>query len=368
MYKGEGAGRHSMNKARGAGHQGMYKYEGAGRRGTYKAEGAGRQGMYKAEGAGSHDQVWPETCGKARKMNVRHIMMEGDLNKDEDVGHQGTNKTKGAGRQGMYKAEGTGHQGTYKDEGASRQGMYEARGAGHQGTYKAEGAGRQGTYKDEGAGHHNMNKAEGAGRSGMYKDEGAGQEKEVRRIKGGGKRASWWVKVDVGGEELDLYCDTGSNITIITPAMYKKSMGRVVATKSYLRAWGSDDYLDTKDMFKTTLTTSSGATKRTWVYVVAGARPEPLLGDHNTDLGIISFHPEGRQHQGSDDDDESYEDVMNVSIPAKLRKAGKEGVTERPPLHKVRTKGKEEAARIVNRYKGPVFTDRVGKMKMEAVH
>ena len=129
------------------------------------------------------------------------------------------------------------------------------------------------------------------------KGEGAGRAKEVRRIKGGGKRASRWVKVDVGGEELDLYCDTGSNITIITPAMYKESMGKVVAARSYLRAWGSDDYLDTKGMFKTTLTTSSGALKRTWVYVVAGARPEPLLGDHDAeDLGIISFHPEGRQH------------------------------------------------------------------------
>ena len=58
---------------------------------------------------------------------------------------------------------------------------------------------------------------------------------------------------------------------------------------------------------------------------------------------------------------------MNISIPAKLRKAGKEVITERPPLHKVKTKGKEEATKIVNGYKGSVFTDRVGKMKMEAV-
>ena len=99
--------------------------------------------------------------------------------------------------------------------------------------------------------------------------------------------------------------------------MYKRSMGKVVAAKSYLMAWGSDDYLDTKGMFKTTLTTSSGATKRTWMYMVARVRPEPLLGDHNEeDLGIISFHPEGRPHKGSDEDDEIYEDVMNVSIPA----------------------------------------------------
>ena len=93
---------------------------------------------------------------------------------------------------------------------------------------------------------------------------------------------------------LDLYCNTGGNITIIAWAMYMETMGKVVAAKSYLRAWDSDKYLDTKGMFKTTLTTSSGAKKRTWLYVVAGVRPEPLLGDHDAeDLGIISFHPKG---------------------------------------------------------------------------
>ena len=46
-------------------------------------------------------------------------------------------------------------------------------------------------------------------------------------------------------------------------------------------------------MFKTTLNRASGATKRTWVYVVAGARPEPRLGDHDIkDLGIVSFNPD----------------------------------------------------------------------------
>ena len=40
-----------------------------------------------------------------------------------------------------------------------------------------------------------------------------------------------------GGKELDLYSDMGSNITIIKPAMYRRSMGKVVAAKSYLRAW-----------------------------------------------------------------------------------------------------------------------------------
>ena len=132
-----------------------------------------------------------------------------------------------------------------------------------------EGAGRNG----------DMYKGGGAGLNAMVKDEGAGRNKAVRRIKGGGRRAMRWVKVNLGGEEINLYCGTGSNITIITPEMYKESMGKVVTARSYLRARGSTEYLDTKGMFKTTLTTASGATKRTWVYVVAGARPEPLLGN-----------------------------------------------------------------------------------------
>ena len=76
----------------------------------------------------------------------------------------------------------------------------------------------------------------------------------------------------MGGEKVELYCDTGSNITIITPDMYEKGIGKEVAARSHLRAWGSDKYLDTKGMFKTTLTTSSGTTKRTWGYVVGGGK------------------------------------------------------------------------------------------------
>ena len=81
---------------------------------------------------------------------------------------------------------------------------------------------------------------------------------------------------------------------------------------------------------------------------MAGARPEPLLGDHDAeDLGIISFNPEGHSPE-EEQEGEIFEDVNNVSIPAMLRKAGKEVITERPLLHKVNTKGKEEANRIVN--------------------
>ena len=109
-------------------------------------------------------------------------------------------------------------------------------------------------YVDGGAGLNAKEKVEGAGRSG-----------EVRRIKRGGRRATGRVEVNLGGEEMNLSCDTGSNITIITPEMYKESMGKVVAARRYLRTRGSAEYLDTKGMFKTTVTTATGATKRTWV-------------------------------------------------------------------------------------------------------
>ena len=60
----------------------------------------------------------------------------------------------------------------------------------------------------------------GAGLSAKVKDEGTGRNGVVRRIKGGGRRATGWVKVNLGGEEMNLYRGTRSSITIIAPDMY----------------------------------------------------------------------------------------------------------------------------------------------------
>ena len=101
------------------------------------------------------------------------------------------------------------------------------------------------------------------------------------------------------------------------------------------------------------------------MYVVAGARPEPRLGDHDTkDLGNVSFNPDRRSLQGNGGD-ESHENVRNISTSATLRNAGKEVVTERPPLHRAKTKGKEGANQNGNGYKGLVVTDSVGRRKIE---
>ena len=112
----------------------------------------------------------------------------------------------------------------------------------------------------------------------------------------GNERHSRWVTIRLGHKrkETRLFCDTGSNLTIIPPELYRPSMGKVVKATSKLRAWGTDKYLETLGMFKMTLEVVNGGKKETWVYIMQGYKPEPLLGDHDADdLGIITFNPEG---------------------------------------------------------------------------
>ena len=130
--------------------------------------------------------MWPGTSGKARKRNVRRITDEGgDLDHDIVVGNY---KDEGAGRDDAEGGD-LDHNfvmGNYKDEGAGR---HEAEGGdlGHDFVV--------GNYKDKGAGWNVRGHDFVVSNS---KGEGAGRAKEVRRIKGGGKRASRWVKVDMG--------------------------------------------------------------------------------------------------------------------------------------------------------------------------
>jgi hypothetical protein len=66
--------------------------------------------------------------------------------------------------------------------------------------YKDGGAGLSTKMEDEGAGRKDDEyKDEGAGQGAKKKDEGAGRCKEVRSIRGGGRRATRWVKVNLGG-------------------------------------------------------------------------------------------------------------------------------------------------------------------------
>ena len=183
---------------------------------------------------------------------------------------------------------------------------------------------------------------------------------EIRQVQQArpGKKRSRHVWVRLGGHRVKLYCDTGSRLTIIPPELYREEMGEVVAARCHLRAWGSDKYLDTKGMFKTTIKAAGGANKVTWVYVVGGTRPEPLLGDEDAeDLGVISFHPEGRQETV----------IKNISVPDRLRKTGITVDTEKKKLYNIPEAGRTEAAHIVHEYTGSVFTDRIGNMQVPPI-
>ena len=68
--------------------------------------------------------------------------------------------------------------------------------------------------------------------------------------------------------------------------MYRPSMGKVVEANCKLRAWGTTTSLDVKGMFRTKISTKKGAERYSWVYVVGGHKPEPLLGDKD----VTGYH------------------------------------------------------------------------------
>lgn len=110
------------------------------------------------------------------------------------------------------------------------------------------------------------------------------------------KRRSCWVRLSMGGRRVKLFCDTGSRYMIIPPELYQDKICKLEEVDCNLRAWGADTPLDVKGLFEIKLLTKLSAAKTTKVYVVAGTRPEPLLGNSDAeDLGIISFNTEGRR-------------------------------------------------------------------------
>ena len=171
------------------------------------------------------------------------------------------------------------------------------------------------------------------------------------------------VKVEVGGTPIDLYCDTGSRYTIIPPDMYSRKMGKLVPADCHLRAWGATAYLDTKGMVHTTLRTPRGAHTQTKVYIVAGTRPEPLLGAKDAeDLGIIQFNPQGRPPT------DRTPEVRHIKcIAEKLRQSGVPVKATKAKDQRAETPDRREALTIISRYSGTVLTERIGCMKIPPV-
>ena len=158
-----------------------------------------------------------------------------------------------------------------------------------------------------------MYKAKGAGCQGMFKDEGAGRQ-SVYKAQGTGRQGTYKAE---GAGRRNKYKAEG--------------VGR--------QGMNKDEGAGRQGTFK-----GGGAGRQ-------------------DNRAPTDFYQAGTK-QG---DFYQYEDDSNVSTTTKLRKAGEEVITERHPQHKVKTKGKEEATGVVNRYKRPVFMDKEGQMKMEAM-
>ena len=222
---------------------------------------------------------------------------------------------------------------------------------------------------------------------------GVNSVRQVQSNRGNNK----WVVMTMGDRKISLFSDTGSRYTIIPPEFYHHKMGKLLKPNTTLRAWGSKFSLDVRGMFYTTLVTEKGARKYTVVYVVAGYRPEALLGDGDAeDLGIISFHRQGRDPtekelqrlanqvkvnpirklvgpekvQGTDSSDTIplTAAVKPGSIAEKIRlRLGVRVVTNRPPPEPIPAEELAKVLQLVEEFTGTVFTNKIGCMKTSPV-
>ena len=70
--------------------------------------------------------------------------------------------------------------------------------------------------------------------------------REIKTIRGGGRRDTRWEKVNEGGEELNKEGDTGSNSNSIKPATYRQHRDKRVGASSNHKRGGPPEYLGTK--------------------------------------------------------------------------------------------------------------------------
>ena len=241
---------------------------------------------------------------------------------------------------------------------------------------------------------HRVGRIEVWGSSSRAQDRGGADS--IKQV-GSNKGTNKWVTITMGDRKMNLFSDTGSRYTIIPPEFYHHNMGKLLKSDTTLRAWGSKYSPDVRGKFHTTLVTKKGARKDTWVYVVAGYRPEALLGDVDAeDLGIISFHRQGRDPTekelqlrdkqrkvnpikkltGSEEGRETSSSetipltsaVKPGSIAEKIRnRLGVIVVTNRPPPEPIPAKEFAKVLQLVEEFTGTVFTDKIGCMKTSPV-
>ena len=146
------------------------------------------------------------------------------------------------------------------------------------------------------------------------------------------------VRVKVGDVETDMFADSGADVSIVPSTWFQKGMGTLQPTKDILTPYGSEATeeagLKVEAKFRTLITTKKGARCWCWVYVVNSKQPiQPLLGDDAaTELGFLTFKPDGRQPTDEEREGEEIlmlngieeavkeEEIMKVSQNVKIGK------------------------------------------------
>ena len=71
--------------------------------------------------------------------------------------------------------------------------------------------------------HHDRHAGDLTRKGARKRGEDAGRSREVRSIRGGGRRIIALVREYLGGEEMERKCDTGSITDITTPGTHKEA-------------------------------------------------------------------------------------------------------------------------------------------------
>ena len=125
-------------------------------------------------------------------------------------------------------------------------------------------------------------------------------------------------------------------------------------------------------MVRATIHTKKGAYTRSWIYVVGGHNPEPLLGYKDAAaLGIITFNPAGRDPTPEEEEEKNMTGnafkLEERSMPEKLRISGFQVETKKGPVECIKPSDKAAAMAIVKRYHNTVFLPGIGCIKTDPV-
>ncbi len=103
------------------------------------------------------------------------------------------------------------------------------------------------------------------------------------------------AQISINGTVTSMFVDSGCKKTLLPEDLYHKDMGTINKTKTRLRPYGTQTYLQVLGEVCTTLECAMGKKTETTIYIVKGHLAQALLGDRDAKaLGILHIEPNGK--------------------------------------------------------------------------